>query len=58
MNVLVITSGAYTKPEVIAEVVYVLKSVYSIPKEKIKSIIRGLSAGCLPLVDRRNDIHF
>lgn len=39
----VIASGAYTKPEVIAEVVYVLKSVYSIPKEKIKSIIRGLS---------------
>ena len=39
----VIASGAYTKPEVIAEVVYVLKSVYSTPKEKIKSIIRGLS---------------
>lgn len=39
----VIESGAYTKPEVIAEIVYVLKSVYSIPKDKIKSIIRGLS---------------
>lgn len=39
----VIASGAYTKPEVIAEVVYVLRSVYSIPKDKIKSIIRGLS---------------
>ena len=39
----VIASGAYTKPEVIAEVVYVLKSVYSTLKEKIKSIIRGLS---------------
>lgn len=39
----VIASGAYTKPEVIAEVVYVLKSVYSTPKDKIKSIIRGLS---------------
>lgn len=39
----VIESGAYTKPEVIAEVVYVLKSVYSTPKDKIKSIIRGLS---------------
>ncbi len=38
----VIASGAYTKPEVIAEVVYVLKSVYSTPKDKIKSIIRGL----------------
>lgn len=39
----VIASGAYTKPEVIAEVVYVLKSVYSTPKDKIKSIIYGLS---------------
>ena len=39
----VIESGAYTKPEVIAEVVYVLKSVYSAPKDKIKSIIWGLS---------------
>lgn len=39
----VIVSGAYTKPEVIAEVVYVLKSVYSTPKDKIKAIIRGLS---------------
>lgn len=39
----VIASGAYKKPEVIAEVVYVLKSVYSTPKDKIKSIIRGLS---------------
>ncbi|MCM1087297.1 MAG: PIN domain-containing protein [Muribaculaceae bacterium] len=40
----VIVSGAYTKPEIIAEVVYVLKSVYSTPRDKIKSIIRGLSA--------------
>lgn len=39
----VIISGAYTKPEVIAEVVYVLKSVYSTPKDKIRSIIHGLS---------------
>lgn len=39
----VITSGAYTKPEVIAEVIYVLKGVYSMPKDKIKSIIHGLS---------------
>ena len=39
----VIVSGAYTKPEVVAEVVYVLKSVYSIPKDKIRSIIHGLS---------------
>jgi len=39
----IIASGAYTKPEVIAEVVYVLKSVYSIPKDKIASIVCGLS---------------
>ena len=39
----VITSGAYTKPEVIAEVVYVLKGVYSMPKDKIQYIIHGLS---------------
>ena len=39
----VIASGAYTRPEVIAEVVYVLKSVYSIPKDKIASIVCGLS---------------
>ena len=40
----VIASGAYTKPEVIAEVVYVLKNVYSTPKDKIKIIIHGLSS--------------
>ena len=39
----IIESGAYTKPEIIAEVVYVLKSVYSIPKEKIKSILHDVS---------------
>lgn len=39
----VIESGAYTKPEVIAEVVYVLKSVYSTPKDRIRTIICGLS---------------
>ncbi len=39
----VIASGAYTKLEIIVEVVYVLKSVYSTPKDKIKSIIHGLS---------------
>lgn len=39
----IIASGAYTRPEVIAEVVYVLKSVYSIPKDKIASIVCGLS---------------
>lgn len=39
----VIESGAYTKPEVIAEVVYVLKGVYSTPKDKIKSLICNFS---------------
>jgi len=39
----IIASGAYTRPEGIAEVVYVLKSVYSIPKDKIASIVCGLS---------------
>ena len=39
----VIASGAYTKPEIIAEVVYVLKSVYSTPKDKIRSVIHKLS---------------
>lgn len=39
----IIISGAYTKPEVIAEVVYVLKSVYSFPKDKICSTIHSLS---------------
>ncbi|MFG6329263.1 MAG: PIN domain-containing protein [Lachnospiraceae bacterium] len=40
----IIIAGAYTKPEVIAEVVYVLKSVYSIQKEEIKAIIQNISA--------------
>ncbi len=39
----IIEDGAYTKPEIIAEVIYVLKSVYSTPKEKIKSIIHRVS---------------
>ena len=39
----VIASGAYTKPEIIAEVVYVLKSLYATPKDKIKFIVHGLS---------------
>lgn len=39
----VIIAGAYTKPEVIAEVIYVLNRVYSAPKDKINFIIRGLS---------------
>ncbi len=56
----VIASGAYTKPEIIAEVVYVLKSVYSMPKEKIKSVIHGLSKSEQELLDtykkRKNQI--
>ncbi len=39
----VITSGAYTKPEVIAEAVYVLKSVYSMQKKEIRNIIHNIS---------------
>lgn len=39
----IIENGAYTKPEIIAEVVYVLRSVYSTPKEKIKSILHDVS---------------
>ncbi len=39
----VITSGAYTKPEVIAETVYVLKSVYSMQKKEIRNIIHNIS---------------
>lgn len=39
----VITSGAYTKPEIIAEAVYVLKGVYSMQKDKIREIIRNVS---------------
>ncbi len=38
----VITAWAYTKPEVIVEVVYVLKNVYHTPKEKISSIIHDI----------------
>lgn len=41
--IIVMQNGAYTKPEVIAEVVYVLKKVYSMPKEKIAHIIHELS---------------
>lgn len=38
----VIAAGAYTKTEVIAEVVYVLKSVYSTSRDKITAILHGL----------------
>lgn len=35
----VIDSGAYTKPEIIAEVVYVLQKVYSIQREALRKMI-------------------
>ncbi len=38
----VIDSGAYTKPEIIAEVVYVLKSVYQATRADIRVFIREL----------------
>lgn len=38
-----IEAGAYTKPEIIAEVVYVLKSVYAVRRERIGSIIQNIS---------------
>ena len=34
-----IKSGAFTLPEIIAEVVYVLVKVYSVPKIKIREIV-------------------
>lgn len=39
----IITVGAYTKPEVIAEVIYVLKNVYAMPKRKIRTIVHNIS---------------
>lgn len=38
----VIESGAYTRPEIIAEVVYVLKGVYHAEKEDIQVYIRQI----------------
>lgn len=38
----VIESGAYTKPEVLAEVVYVLKGVYHAARIDIRSYIQAL----------------
>jgi len=38
----VIESGAYTKPEIIAEVVYVLKGVYHATREDIRTFIREM----------------
>ena len=38
----VVENGAYTKPEIIAEVVYVLKGVYQASREEIKVYISTL----------------
>ena len=35
----VIDSGAYTLPEIVAEVVYVLVKLYSVPRDKISEIV-------------------
>jgi predicted nucleic-acid-binding protein len=39
---LISSGNAYTKPEIISEVVYVLKRVYQIEKEDIKNFIHAL----------------
>lgn len=39
---LVIEGGAYTLPEIICEVIYVLEGVYRIPREKISSGVLSL----------------
>ena len=38
----IIDSGAYTKPEVLAEVVYVLQKVYSIQRPQIKDMLTDI----------------
>lgn len=38
----VIDRGAYTKPEIISEVVYVLQKVYSIQRPQIKSMVNDI----------------
>lgn len=38
----VIDNGTYTKPEIIAEVVYVLQKVYSIQRPQIKNMIDNI----------------
>lgn len=38
----VVDAGAYTRPEIIAEVVYVLKGVYHVSKEDIRTYIRQI----------------
>lgn len=38
----VIDGGAYTKPEIISEVVYVLQKVYSIQRSQIRSLVNEI----------------
>ncbi len=38
----IINHGAYTKPEIISEVVYVLQKVYSIQRLQIKNMVNGI----------------
>ncbi len=38
----VIDSGAYTKPEIISEVVYVLQKVYSIQRPQIRGMVNEI----------------
>ncbi|MCM1105336.1 MAG: PIN domain-containing protein [Blautia sp.] len=38
----VINNGAYTKPEIIAEVVYVLQKVYSVQRQQIKAMLNQI----------------
>lgn len=41
----IISQGVYTKPEIIAEVVYVLQKVYSVQRPQIKQFALDLYAG-------------
>lgn len=38
----VIDAGAYTKPEILAEVVYVLQKVYLIQRSKIRDLLKNI----------------
>lgn len=38
----IIDNGAYTLPEIIAEVVYVLRNVYSMPRDEIRDCILAI----------------
>lgn len=38
----IIDAGAYTKPEILAEVVYVLQKVYAVQRPKIKDMLQNI----------------